>query len=150
MGSQSVRSTQHKRESERLYPCIHTIYVHLRLYRFSYSNTVQYCKTLQHNQHDIKQNDMNLGPYLCLVLAASALECVGLQVSDGNESAQVTDVDTVGVRDSEQPLVEELGSSVGNLTVSLHLSKPQTSITAGYAFTSLIHSTWHNVVYTCR
>ena len=77
---------------------------------------------------------VHVGPYLCLVLAASALECVGLQVSDGDESAQVTDVDTVGIRDSKQSLVEELGSSVSYLTVSLHLSKPQTSITAGYAF----------------
>lgn len=51
-------------------------------------------------------------------------------------------MDTVGIRGREQPLVEKLSSSVSYLTVSFHLTKPQTSITAGD-----IHSVWHNTQY---
>ena len=39
-------------------------------------------------------------------------------------------MDAVGVGNGVQPLVKELGRSVSNLTVSLHLTKPQTTITA--------------------
>ena len=65
-----------------------------------------------------------------LVLAAPALKCVGLKVGNGNEPAQVTDVNAIGVGCGEESLVEELGRSVSYLTVPLHLTKPQTTITA--------------------
>lgn len=67
--------------------------------------------------------------YLSLVLAAPTLKRVGLQVSDGNEATEVTDVDSVSIRGNIESLVEELGSTVSYLTVSLHLTKPQSSIT---------------------
>lgn len=69
--------------------------------------------------------------HLCLVLAAPALEGVGLEVGNGDESAEVTEVNPVGVRGVVQALMEELGSTVSDLTVSLHLPKPEPSITAG-------------------
>lgn len=67
--------------------------------------------------------------YLCLVLAASALKGLLLHVSNGNESTEVTDVDLIGIRGSVESLVKELGGTVSYLTVTLHLTKPQTSIT---------------------
>ena len=68
--------------------------------------------------------------YPSLVLASPTLKCVGLKVRYGNEPTEITDVDTVGIGGSEQPLVKKLSSSVSNLTVSLHLTESQTSITA--------------------
>lgn len=65
----------------------------------------------------------------CLILAPPALKGVGLEVSDGNESTEVTQVHRVGVRGMVQPLVKELCSPVSNLTVSFHLTKPESSIT---------------------
>ena len=65
------------------------------------------------------------------VLAAAALKSVGLEVGDGDESTDVADVDSVGVRHREQSLVEKLGRSVCNLTVPLHLAKPQSTVTEG-------------------
>ena len=67
--------------------------------------------------------------YLCFVLAASALKGLLLHVSNGNESTEVTDVDLVGIRGSVESLVKELGSTMSYLTVTLHLTKTQTSVT---------------------
>ena len=67
--------------------------------------------------------------HLSLILAATALERVCLEVGNGNEPAKIAHVDTVGIGYSVEPLVKELGCSVSNLAVSLHLTKPQTTIT---------------------
>ena len=52
-----------------------------------------------------------------LVLAALALEGVVPQVGDGDQAAEVADVDAVGVGDLEQALAEELGRAVRYLTI---------------------------------
>lgn len=67
--------------------------------------------------------------YLCFVLAASALKCLLLHVCNGNKSTEVTHVDLVGIRGSVESLVKELGSTMSYLTITLHLTKTQTSIT---------------------
>ena len=67
--------------------------------------------------------------YLCFVLAASALKGLLLHVGNGNEPAQVTHIDLIGIRGSVKPLMEKLGSTVSYLTVTLHLTKTQTTIT---------------------
>ena len=61
--------------------------------------------------------------YLCLVFAASAFKCLVAEVGYGNETTEITHVDSIWVRGLKQPLPQELGSSVGNLTISLHLTK---------------------------
>ncbi len=71
-----------------------------------------------------------MDPYLSLVLAAATFVRVSLDVGYDDESAQVTDAHLVGIRHIVETLVQELGSSVGNLTVTLHLTKPQATVTA--------------------
>lgn len=66
--------------------------------------------------------------YLSLVAAAPALVRVRARVGDGHETAQVTHVHLVGIGRLEQPLPEELSCTVSDLTISLHLSKTQTSV----------------------
>ena len=61
--------------------------------------------------------------YLCLVFAASAFKCLVAEVGYGNETTEITHVDSIWVRGLKQPLPQELGSSMGNLTISLHLTK---------------------------
>ena len=65
---------------------------------------------------------------LCFVLASATLEGVGSQISDGYQPTEVADVDAIGIGGLEQALVQELSSSVGNLTISLHLTKTKTTI----------------------
>ena len=67
--------------------------------------------------------------HLCFVLASSALEGVGLKVSNGNEATEVTDMDPVGIGDVVQSFVEELSSSVGYLTITFHFTKSEAPIT---------------------
>lgn len=69
--------------------------------------------------------------YLCFVAAAAALVSVRARVGDGHEAAQVAHVHLVGVRRLEQPLPQELGGAVGNLTITLHLPETQAAITGG-------------------
>ena len=54
---------------------------------------------------------------LGLVLAALALEGVVPQVGDGDQAAEVADVDAVGVGHLEETLAEELGGAVRDLTI---------------------------------
>ena len=61
--------------------------------------------------------------YLCLVFAASAFKCLVEEVGYGNETTEITHDDSIWVRGLKQPLPQELGNSVGNLTISLHLTK---------------------------
>lgn len=75
--------------------------------------------------------------HLCLVLAAPALKGVCLEVSDGNESTKVTQVHPVGVGSVVQPLMKKLSSSMCNLTISLHLTKSEPSITREQYLTQL-------------
>ena len=84
-----------------------------------------------------------MATYSCFVLASPALKGVGLQVCNGNESTDVADVHTVGVRGSKQSLVEKLCGTVSYLTVSLHLSESQTSITADMPMMHDIHVYMH-------
>ena len=42
--------------------------------------------------------------YLCLVFAASAFKCLVAEVGDGNETTEITHVDTIWVRTLEQTL----------------------------------------------
>ncbi len=67
--------------------------------------------------------------YLCLVAAASTLVRVRPCVGDGHQSTQVTHVNLIWIRRLEQTFSEELSRSVSNLTVTLHLPKPQTTVT---------------------
>ena len=69
--------------------------------------------------------------YLCFVLATAALVRIGLEVSNGNQTTQVADVHFVGIWGCIQTLVQELGSSVCYLTVTLHFTETKTSITMG-------------------
>ena len=68
---------------------------------------------------------------LCLVLAPAALKGVGAEVSNSNETAQIANMNSVGIRGLKQSFVEELCGSVGYLTVTLHLTKTQATIPAG-------------------
>lgn len=68
---------------------------------------------------------------MSLVAAAPALVGVCARVGDGHEAAQVTHVHLVGVGRLEQPLPQELGRAVSDLTVPLHLSETQTSVSVG-------------------
>lgn len=67
--------------------------------------------------------------YLGFVAATTTFVRVCPCVGDGHQSAQVTNVHLVGIRCLEQTLPQELSCSVSNLTVTLHLAKPQTTIT---------------------
>ncbi len=71
------------------------------------------------------------GDYLSLVFAAPTFEGVGLKVGDADQSTEITDVHFVGIRHSEQSLVQKLCRTMCYLTVTLHLTETQTSITAG-------------------
>ena len=66
--------------------------------------------------------------YLCFVLTTSALKCLLLHVCNGDESTEVTHIDLVGIRGSVESLMKELGSTMSYLTITLHLTKTQTSI----------------------
>ena len=64
--------------------------------------------------------------YLCLVFAqvlSLFFKCLVAEVGYGKETTEITHVDSIWVRGLKQPLPQELGSSVGNLTISLHLTK---------------------------
>ncbi len=74
---------------------------------------------------------VRVNSHLCLVLTAPALECIGLEVCYGDESTEVADVYTVGIRSCVEPFVQELGCPVGDLTVTLHLPETKTTIADG-------------------
>jgi len=65
---------------------------------------------------------------LCLVLAAATLKVVATEIGDGDQTAQVADVDAVRIADLEQSFSQELRRAVRYLTVTLHLAKTQTTI----------------------
>ena len=67
--------------------------------------------------------------YLCFVAAATTLVGVCACVGDGHESAQVAHVHLVRVRCLEQTLPQELGGPVSNLTITLHLTETQSTVT---------------------
>lgn len=67
--------------------------------------------------------------YLCLVAAASTLICVCPRVGDGHQSTQVTHMNLIWIRRLEKTFSKELSCSMSNLTVTLHLPKPQAAIT---------------------
>ena len=78
---------------------------------------------------NLKPHNTRMRSYLCFVFTASALKCLLLHVCNGNESTEVTHIDLVGVRGSVQSLMKKLGSTMSYLTITLHLTKTQTSIT---------------------
>ena len=112
-----------------MYKIFNNIYVHLKPPNLL--TTLSNIRIYMYVDHVMPNNFSTICQviYLCLIFTSSALKSVGLQVGNGNETTQVADVDAVGIWRCEQPLVEKLSRSVGNLTVSLHLSKPQTSVT---------------------
>ena len=55
--------------------------------------------------------------YLGFVLAALALKSVVPQVGDGDQAAEVADVDAVRIGNLKQALSEELSRAVGYLTI---------------------------------
>ena len=57
-----------------------------------------------------------------------ALEAVRPEVGDKDKAAIVADIDMVRVRDLEESLAKELGCAVRDLTIALHLSETQTTI----------------------
>lgn len=73
--------------------------------------------------------DWLLITYLGLVAAATTLICVCSRVGNGHQSAQVTHVNLIRIWRLEQTFSQELSRSVSNLTVTLHLAKPKTTIT---------------------
>ena len=75
--------------------------------------------------------------HLCFVLAAAALKGLVSEVGDGDEAAQVTHVNTVGVRRFKEALSQELRSTMGDLTISFHLPESQTSITGRQKHTGI-------------
>lgn len=77
------------------------------------------------------------GSYLSLVAAAPALIGVCARVGDGHEATQVTHVHLVGIRCLKQPLLQELSCTMSDLTISLHLSETQTSISVQHTNNSV-------------
>lgn len=73
---------------------------------------------------------------LRLVLAALALERVVAQIGHGDDSAEVANVDAVGIGNFKETLAQELSRSVGDLTISFHLSESETAV-AGTTFHGL-------------
>eukprot|EP00123_Amoebidium_parasiticum_P018025 comp24071_c0_seq1/m.43308 comp24071_c0_seq1/g.43308 ORF comp24071_c0_seq1/g.43308 comp24071_c0_seq1/m.43308 type:complete len:370 (+) comp24071_c0_seq1:731-1840(+) len=67
--------------------------------------------------------------HLRLVLAAAALECLCREVCNGNETTQVAHVHTVLVTAQEHALLEEVGRTVGDHAIALHLTEAQTTLT---------------------
>ena len=65
---------------------------------------------------------------LSLVLAASTLERLISQVSNGDQAAHVAHVHSVGVAHFEEAFSQELRGTVRNLTIALHLTEAQTSV----------------------
>ena len=54
---------------------------------------------------------------LRLVLTSLALKSIVPQVGDGDQAAEVADVDAVRIGDLKQALAEELGRAVGYLAI---------------------------------
>jgi len=75
---------------------------------------------------------------LRLVLAAATLEVVATEISDGDQTTQVADVDTVWITDLEQSFPQELCRTVSYLTVTFHLTKTQATIPE-HIHTQLLH-----------
>ena len=75
---------------------------------------------------------------LRLVLAAATLKVVATEISDGDQTTQVADVDTVRITDLEQSFPQELCRTVCYLTVTLHLTKTQATIPE-HIQTQLLH-----------
>jgi len=65
---------------------------------------------------------------LRLVLAAATLKVVATEISDGDQTTQVADVDTVRITDLEQSFPQELCRTVSYLTVTFHLTKTQATV----------------------
>ena len=76
--------------------------------------------------------------HLCLVLAPPTLVQVALNVGDDDEATEITHAHLVGVGYVVEALVQELGRTVGDLTVPFHLSKSEPSIST------------HTQTYTCH
>lgn len=57
-----------------------------------------------------------------------ALEAVRPEVGDEDKAAIVADINMVRIRDLEESLAKELGCAVRDLTIALHLSETQTTI----------------------
>ena len=71
---------------------------------------------------------LNSAVYLCLVLAAAALKVAAAEIGDGDQTAEVADVDAVWITDLKQSFTQELCCAVSYLTVALHLTKPQATV----------------------
>ena len=67
--------------------------------------------------------------HLSFIPASLALEGIVSEVGYADEAADIADVYAVGIRALKQPLFHELGSTVSNLTISLHLAKTETTVT---------------------
>lgn len=65
---------------------------------------------------------------LCLVLTAFAFVSLVTQVSHAHEATQVADVSPVRIGHLKEPLSQELSGSMRYLTISFHLSEPQSSV----------------------
>lgn len=89
---------------------------------------------------------------LSLIFTAFAFKRIISKIRDGNQATEVADVYPVRIGHFEQTFSQKLGSSVTNLTVSLHLSKTQTSISiikkniSNVSLKSLSHFTSINAV----
>lgn len=90
-----------------------------------------------------------VNPYLCLVLAAAALKGLVAQVGNCNKPTHVANVHAVWVRRLKQALSQKLCCTVRNLTVALHLSETQATISvthmdSDYVLTKRGHSKQEN------
>ncbi len=66
--------------------------------------------------------------HLGLVPASLALERVVAEVGDGDESAEVADVDPIRIADLEEALAQKLRRPVSNLTVTFHFTETQATV----------------------
>ncbi len=66
---------------------------------------------------------------MCLVLAAATLVALLLELSYGDQTAEVAHVHSIWIAHLEQALLEELRRAVRDLTVALHLAEAETTVT---------------------
>lgn len=57
--------------------------------------------------------------YSCFVFAVSTFECILLEVRNGNQAANITDMDAVGVRVVKETLFHHASGTVRDHTITM-------------------------------
>lgn len=85
--------------------------------------------------------------YLRLILTALALERIVAQIGNCDQAAEVADVHTIRIGDFEETFTQELCGTVRDLTITLHLTETQATIT-GSALHRLSHKNLNGTTST--